>query len=350
MKPIFADVPGAPKELVSAGAFNLGRYSTPFKVINPLDAALGAPRFWKNWRLKEWQHFALVNDKYYLSLALFNAKCLALAQVCIEDVVAGAIYFYERMLPPWAFKVPNDIAKSSFGYKDKGFEIHFANDLVQNKHHISFALAAQKGLTATCGEFTIFDDATCHAPMEVCLPLIGRRAMYSHKNICPLDGKMSLDNKEISFATDNSYSLVDIHKGYYPYRMKWHWATGGKVENGQLLGFNLTNNQVKDQVKYNENCFWQSGSLYSLPPVTFAFDQKDILKPWQITGAGEAGQVELTFRPEVVRKVDIKTPFIANCYRGPFGLFSGLINLPSVGINMELKDFRGMCEDFYLRC
>ena len=35
-------------------------------------------------RLKEREHFALVNDQYYLSVALFNAKSLGLAQVCVR--------------------------------------------------------------------------------------------------------------------------------------------------------------------------------------------------------------------------------------------------------------------------
>ncbi len=350
MQTVFADVPAAPKELVSGGKFNLGRFSSPFSLINPLDVALGAPRFWKNFRLKEWQHFALVSSDYYLSLALFNAKALALAQVCIQDVRSKAIYFYERMTPPWAFKVPADLSDSSFGYKSQGFAVAFENKLSENKHHISFNISAQKGLPAVSGDFTIFDAASRHAPMEVCLPLIGKRAMYSHKNICPLAGSMTLDGAEIPFAAESSYALADIHKGYYPYRMKWHWATAGKVEEGRLLGFNLTNNQVQDQATYNENCLWLDGALHSLPPVTFAFNQKDILKPWHIAGSGEAGEVNLTFTPEVVRKVDINAILIANRYRGPFGLFSGHVFLPKAGIDLELKDFRGMCENFYLRC
>ncbi|MFA6033397.1 MAG: DUF2804 family protein, partial [Myxococcota bacterium] len=92
-------------ELVTDGRFNLGTYAGVIPSVNPLNARFGGvfgmSRFLRNMRLKEWQHFALVNSSYYISLALFNAKVMGLAQVCIQDREQGKIYFYERKVPPW---------------------------------------------------------------------------------------------------------------------------------------------------------------------------------------------------------------------------------------------------------
>ncbi len=105
----------SPGKLVSNGRFNLGTFNQAFTEINPLDAKIGSlfpySRSFKNFRLKEWQHFALVNEDYYISLALFNAKTLALAQVCLYDRKSGSIHFYEKKKFPG-----NAISFNGFGY------------------------------------------------------------------------------------------------------------------------------------------------------------------------------------------------------------------------------------------
>jgi hypothetical protein len=58
--------------------------------------------------------------------------------------------------------------------------------------------------------------------------------------------------------------------------------------------------------------------------------------------------VELTFEPEVVRTVDINALLLRSRYRAPFGAFSGLLRTGD-GEEIEVDDYFGMCEDFYLR-
>jgi hypothetical protein len=60
--------------------------------------------------------------------------------------------------------------------------------------------------------------------------------------------------------------IIDDHKGYYPCVMKYDWITAlGYAGNGRLVGFNLTDNQVQDHEKYNENCLWLDGKMYPRP-------------------------------------------------------------------------------------
>lgn len=338
----------SPGTLVAGGRFNLGTYKEPFRVVNMLDAAIGSrPRWWKNLRLKEWQHFALVSDDYYLSLALFNAKTIALAQVCVYERRYGRIKFYERKTVPWKIILPEVLWNDVAGHHGRGFNIDIRNRLAEGRHEISFELAAQHDLPALSGRFTLFEDPAACEPIVVCLPLKPGRAMYSHKYVCPIEGEMTLGGERVSFAPAASYGLIDIHKGYYPFVMKWHWATGGGYnEAGRLCGFNLTDNQVKDQNAYNENCIWIDGRLYLLPPVKFNFVQKDVIKPWRINDAD--GLVDLTFTPEVVRTVDINALVLRSRYRGPFGSFTGRLQAPD-GTELHLDRYFGMCEDFYLR-
>ena len=351
MSPTLRSVSSTPRSLVEDGRFALGTYKTPFERVNPLDARLGAlwpwPRWLKKWRLKEWEHFALVNDQYYLSLALFDAKILGLGQVCVYSRNDGAIYFYERRIPPGKIRLPPNILSSRAAYESRGFSLRIENALDAGYIGIEFEVEASEGLPRIAGRFRCLEPLGTSEPIVVCLPLPGRAAMYSHKYTCPIEGSMTLGRAHVDFPAQISYGLIDIHQGYYPVVMKWHWATdGGRAPDGRRLGFNLTDNQVEDQQAYNENCVWRDGRLCLLPPVAFSFDRRDHLEPWAIRDRD--GMVQLTFQPEVVRTVDLNALLLRSRYRAPFGAFSGRLRTGD-GDEIEVDDWFGMCEDFYLR-
>lgn len=345
MRPLL-DTPG---ELVTRGRFNLGAFKQPFSKVNPLDARLlvPLPRALKNLRLKEWQHFGLANRDYYLSLALFNAKTLALAQVCVYRKNDRRVIFHERKTASWAVRLPATLFDSRAGYRSAGFDLQIENMLSKGHHRIEFHVQGKKSLPEVHGLFTFEENSGECQPLIVCLPLGKRTALYSHKFIGPVEGSLIVDDAVSVFSADNSYGLVDVHKGYYPYVMKWHWATGGgRDARGRLCGFNFTDNQVEDQERYNENCIWQAGGMRLLPPVKFAFDPEDCLKPWTIRDRD--GRVDLTCHPEVVRSVDVNALVIRSRYRAPFGAFSGRIR-PEGSETLAVDGFFGMCENFYLR-
>jgi hypothetical protein len=340
----------SPGRLVSDGRFNLGTFKEPFREVNPLAARIGGiipqPEFFKASQLKEWQHFALVNGDYYISLVLFNAKKLGFAQVCIYDRRDRSIFFVEKKTAPWSISIPMTLFDGKAGYRGRGFELTVRNCLDNGFHEIRFHVGARGDNPELSGRFTLFENLEESEPIVVCLPLGKQKALYSHKYICRLKGSLNIGRARSSFRENESYGLIDIHKGYYPYVMKWHWATGGAYQHGKLIGFNLTNNQVKDQERFNENCVWIDGRIHLLPPVKFTFDSQDLMKPWKIADSG--GTVALIFTPQVIRRVDINAVVMANRYRAPFGLFSGSLEIPT-GESIDIKDHFGMCEDMYMR-
>lgn len=348
--PLRPILPG-PGILVSNGRFNLGTFKEEFTEINPLDADIAGffpyPRAFRNFRLKEWQHFALVNEDYYISLALFNAKTLALAQVCLYDRKSGNIHFYEKKTLPKNISLPGTLWNSRAFIDRKGFTVTIHNELAEGRHTINFKIDATKKLPGVEGSFTCFEDMRVSEPIVVCLPLKKNRAMYSHKFVCPMEGELIISGKPVIFSRKNSYGLVDIHKGYYPFVMKWHWATAGGFDSKHgLVGLNLTDNQVRDQNAYNENCVWLNGRLHLLPKVRFAFLKEDLYKPWHIQD--QYGMVDLTFTPEVIRTVDINAFVVKTKYRGPFGSFSGHIRTAGKE-DLTVDRLFGMCEDFFLQ-
>ncbi len=349
-----------PPAWVREGRFELGTFASPLAEINPLDAKFGPTwrRGLRRWRLKEWQHFALVNDSWYLSLALFDAKLLALAQVCLFDRRRGRTFFYERRLPSWRVQLPATLFDSRVSVESGGLHLCFENRLepaIRGEHRIDFSLdggrSGAEKLPPASGRFTLFEPlapaALAVTPIVASLPLPGGGALYSHKCVLPCEGLLEVAGERIEFSRTASYGLVDVHKGFYPWEMTWHWATAGQAGPAGVRGFNLTNNQVVDQESYNENCLWAAGDLHLLPPVRFEIDggEAAIGRPWRIRDA--RGQVDLTFVPEAIRAVDINLGVLRSRYRGPFGAFSGIIRAGEGDLAVE--GWFGMCEDFYLR-
>lgn len=337
-----------PAALVIDGSFNLGSFDQPFDVVNPLDADLRAlvplPKRVKNLLLKEWQHFALCNQRFYISAVIFDSKRICLAHLVVYDRQTGKQTIHETKAPPWAARIPNALWDDRATFSSRNLTLAFHNHLDQGCHRLEMRAAR----TADAPEVTA--SVVCHEnlseiePIVVCLPLGAGRAMYSHKALLPLDGELVIDGQRHELSTADSYALVDIHKGYYPYVMKWHWATGGgHDESGRLIGFNFTNNQVRDQARYNENCLWVGGARHLLPPVRFTLPDHGA---WHVRDAH--GRVDLRFDPEVERRVDLDLGLMCSRYRGPCGHFAGTIR-DTAGAPISVDGCFGMGEDFYLR-
>jgi hypothetical protein len=166
----------------------------------------------------------------------------------------------------------------------------------------------------------------------------------------PVTGKLHIGSESISFG-DTAQLIIDDHKGYYPYITRYDWVTGlGRTADNKLIGFNLTNNQVIHQDRYNENCLWLHGQLYPLPPITVTRPQgfKGI---WYIRDAHD--MVNLEFTPEVHTSVRVNYLVICSEYEGPYGYFTGYVRKAGSGekVNISKEDkMFGMGEDFYLRC
>jgi hypothetical protein len=341
----------SPSALVVDGGFQLGMFSRPLDRVNPLDARLregrDLPRFAKSLLLKEWQHFALVDDRFYVSLAIFDTKRIGLAQVIVYDRRTGSLVERERKLLSRDMVLPDSLWDAQASAHKGAVSIEVHNRLRDGFHSIEFRCGAEGREEALQGRFECQEDPSRHVPLVVCLPLSRHRAMYSHKGLFPLRGHLEIGGERHEFDPASSYCLVDVHKGYYPYVMKWKWATGAAVRaEGGLLGFNLTDNQVRDQERYNENALWVDGRMSLLPPVRFEMDPSAPERDWRVRD--REGRVSLEFTPEAVRRVDLNLLILASRYRGPFGSFRGTI-VADDGTSHSLDGAYGMCEDFYLR-
>lgn len=344
MRPIRQD---ADRIVDEDGTVRFGQFDRPFDLVNLDDAdayrPLPIPRLVKSMRLKEWQAFQISHPRYFLNVALFDARLVGLVQVKAFDRQTGKKYLFEKKVAPWQLSPPKTLLDSAYGWQSGDARIHFRNLLREDRILIEFDLPASKG--APSMRARLVADTKGRMPMVVSIPFAENRGMYSHKCLVPLRGSLTIGSEETDFA-DRGCMLIDDHKGYYPRIMRWDWVTTGAFREGSLVGFNLTRNASIDQIRYNENGFWRDGRLHQLPPVSFSRQQRGGDEVWEIRD--DEGLVDLRFRVEVDGRVDMNLGLIESRYRGPFGTFEGTLRSFS-GETLDCDGLFGMGEDFYLK-
>lgn len=337
-----------PPALVTDGYFNTGTFNRPFRILNPLDAhcfPFPMPRMISNLRLKEWQAYELGNSDYFIFTVLYKAKSLGLAQFFIYDRLNKKKLLYEKIVPSCSIKLPASLSNASGCYKADKFCIEYNNNIDRNNLQLVIKIHDKK-LPGVDAEFNGEYNFNKWEPNVVALPFSKRRAMYSHKCLMPMSGKLHIDRHENVFSSNNSFMIIDHQKSFYPYSCWYNWVTGIKiVKPRSITGFNLTQNQSPDPEINNENCLWINGKIHTLPPVIFSYPS-GVDGEWLIKD--DYGMVDLRFVPEAPGKVDFNLLIIAAHYSAPVGKFYGYIK-DSSGKKHIMDDVFGMGEQKKLR-
>ncbi|OWY20625.1 DUF2804 domain-containing protein [Sphingobacteriales bacterium UPWRP_1] len=340
-----------PAEVVNAnGRFNFGCYNAPFTRVNLLNAqkpyALPLPRFAKNLQLREWQAFQITNGRYFVMVAIYNAKKMALVQFIVYDKEQNKKWRYEKKVAPFQLQLAQGLYNTQSGYQSNNFTLAVHNHLEQERFEITARIKDFDDLPNLEANFTGFHTAAEAEPLVSVLPFAQNRGMYTHKCLMPAQGTLLLDGVATPFNRQNSAMIIDDHKGYYPYPTRYDWVTAlGHTPEGILLGFNLTRNQALNPEQYNENCLWYNGKITTLPPIAVQ-RPNGVQNTWYIKD--RYGMVDLSFTPVAHTSVNINLLLLHSRYEGPYGFFNGYIQHHS-GNKIAIDQLFGMGEQFYLR-
>ncbi len=315
------------RNLVENGQFQYGFYREAFKKINILDAKniskIPNIRFWKKFRLKEWLAFQFGNKNYFGLVAFYNPKITALIQFVLFDKQKNKFYHYQKNIHPREMHNIQNISEGKAYYKDNNCLMEAKSHLEKNEFLFHSELNDFRELPSLKADFTA--NFTNFIPMAVCLPFAQNRAMYSLKSPAKLQGSIFIGKEQIEFNPEDSFLILDDHKGFYPYHTRYDWITGaGNLPNGNFMAFNLTKNQALDPEIYNENGLWLNNKLYRLPLVKFK-QTGNIMETWHIYSKDK--QIDLFFHPKINKPI-YKNYFIAGSeYDGPMGEISGKIKI-----------------------
>lgn len=335
----------APMRAIVDGNWQLGTYNTPLKQANLLDAkpyALPVPTFIKNLQLREWQAFQICNAEYFIMVAIYNTKKIALGQFIVYNRLTHEKFRYEKKSLANSITIPDTLYGNTVAtYTSDNFKLKATHDLDHNKLSLEVDIQNFEKLPNVKASFSGEHDTKRYVPSVVVMPFDDRKGMYSHKCLMPLSGQVQLGTQTISFTPEQSQLILDDHKGYYPYPTRYDWLTGfGRNAAGELIGFNLTDNQVRNKDHYNENVLWLNGQITPLPAVQFE-RPKGVREPWRVRD--KSGSVNLIFTPEVHTSVNLNLGLIASYYEGPYGRVSGSI------ADTDMSACFAMGEEFYLR-
>ncbi len=337
-----------PTSLVEDGRQRLGHFDGPPGRANLIDAQYGRwPRALRRLRLKEWQALQIASPSLFVNLALFDAKLLELLQIKVYDRVRAIKYLHERQLRPNAFYVADQLLDSVTAYRDRKSALKFTNRFSAGRIEVEIDAQETKACPRVVGTLVVHTNRG--ASQVVSMPFTGDVGMYSHKGMFPIEGELLVGSEHHRLTTADSLALLDDHKGYYPYVMRWDWVTSATRDaSGRALGFNLTRNQCRDPDQFNENCAWVDDRCFRLPAVTFErHGARGPDERWSIRD--REGRVSLEFTPTVPGDVRLNALVIESRYRGPFGKFSGRI-APDGVEPIAVDGWFGMGEEFWLRC
>lgn len=331
----------------SLGRIQFGVYQAPFISPNLADARLRfggrqLPRVLSNLRLKRWQHFALILPDAFIGVAIVDLGYLKTSWCSFVDRRTGQHFEHRRMGPHLKTTIANALFRDRTAIAAKGYNVEFENLLAEGAHRLRLDIQEKRGRGRIDGQFSCEYDPEQTKPLVVVLPVGDGSAMYSHKAALPLRGEVVVGGRKFIADGDNAFALVDVHKAHYPRHTWWNWATfAGRDAKGRLLAMNLTRNVNADDAHLNENAIWLGNRLVHLGQARFDFDRDNVMKPWRLSTAD--GAVELQFTPEGERRENVRAGIIRSVFRQPYGCFSGSLIVDGETIAVD-RHF-GVCED-----
>ncbi|MCX7028067.1 MAG: DUF2804 domain-containing protein [Spirochaetes bacterium] len=341
----------APSFLVTKGKISFGSWNGIPGSANLLDAErpyhYPIPRFIQRLRLKEWRAIQAGDEDCFLCCVLYDAKFISMVSLDIWERKKGQKRGFRKMFLGSRFGLPSSLGSGATKVDSGGIHLEISLDSEGRR----LSLKAGSSSAGNPGEAIALDlnfdfSHGGASPFSVCLPFASNRAMYSTKVLMPASGTLSAGDLAHSFIPSTASAILDDHKGYYPYRLHYDWVTGfGFDRGGRRIGFNLTDNQVGDQARYNENRLWIGRDIYPLAPVkiTRPFGRES---PWNIQDT--EGTVDLVFTPEVSHDIALNLGIAEIDYAGPFGRFEGRLRSPS-GELVNVSGLYGMGEDKNVR-
>ena len=315
-----------PKSLVNKGQAHFGTFSESFEELNLLDCEQPCgfllPHFMNRLRLTEWEAFEINMDEGTLISAVYNNNGLVAFSIMVFfNKKEKKIYSWKNFAPAFRASVAPQLVDGVSHLKTSKSEYTIKNDLKNGK-----ASAVGFAKNKKFGEFEIDMQVERLSPISnVSIPFGKNKPLYSEKDFFKANGFIKINGQKFE-SNNKTVSIIDDHKGYYPYKAHYDWLTTmGKMEidgKEQYFAFNLTRNQSIDQDAFNENLIWLEGESHPMPPVEFTHDKNND-KIWYIKD--KKGLVDLRFEIDDIFKMPVHAVIVDIKYDLPFGTIYGYV-------------------------
>ncbi|MDR0315810.1 MAG: DUF2804 domain-containing protein [Treponema sp.] len=280
------------------------------------------PRWLRDCRIKEWEYFAIQDERFFMEALLGNVKLYRIVQIFLYDRENGEKFVFRKLMPGSGWRLPRSLANASVDSRSSRFFVRVHTWLNADTIKLDIHIAATSRYPAFTAHLAYGMARSNVTPVAVSLNFTERRNMYAFKALAPVRGDITLEGRHISFDPKRCSGIFCDYKGFYPYRMEGVFCGAmGFDGEGRRYGFHIAENQTREARKNNENALWLNGRLIPLPQVWITMPG-GAESDWIIQDV--EGMVDLVFSPSVQNK------------------WGASLLLTSAGLDTHLGQFNGM--------
>ncbi len=293
------------------------------------------------WRIKEWDYYATLTDKFGVSFVIADLGYSAMISAVFLNFETGKYYKKTKLL--WfvfgKLNLPETSESGDTKYHGGGFDFDFTR--TEKERILSVKIKdflSGKDLEANLVMQSMNDDTVVIATPWAENP---KAFYYNQKiNCLPTSGKVMIGEALYEFEPNTAFSVLDWGRGVWTYKNTWYWGSISGVIGGKRFGMNLGYG-FGDTSKATENMIFYDGVAHKLDQVTFKIEEPDFMKPWKFSD--NEGRLEMVMKPLLDRQDDMNLGIIKNLGHQVFGMFSGYFILDD-GKKIEFENQIGFAE------
>ena len=328
-----------------SGEVRLGLLEEPIEAINHEDYALLTPMGrragWLQRRLgfNRFDFMGALSDELVLGAAVVDVRYVSAGFAYVTNLETGRTVTVSQRLPLGlgaTMSASPESGVSAFS----GMGVRIEQSALGNTRRLviqSRKLSAE--LTFSEGQL---------APLRLCTRAGASGWTFTRKAAGhSVQGWISLNGRRRTFgAEDGLRGLHDWSAGYMRRETFWNWAAAaGTLRDGRVLGLNLSCGV--NETSFSENALWLDGTQHRLPPVHFACDRRDLMKPWRVFD--QQGRVSLSFTPiKTAHKERVSALIVASNFAQICGKYTGRLETAS-GEVVAVEGMTGLAEWHYAR-
>ena len=295
-------------------------------------------------RLKEWDYYLVMNDRFALALTIADNSYMGLDAISLLDFDRGwqVTKSPMRLLPMGRTGLPATSERGDTAVAGKGYGLFFragGGKRLLVAHMDDFrdgqALDARVVLTGEPEE-----------SMVICTPFDKPGHFYYNQkiNCMRASGAVTLGERTYAFRPEDSFGTLDWGRGVWTYHNTWYWGSASGLADGAPFGFNIGYG-FGDTSAATENMLFYGGKAHKLSRVAFHIPKRggryDYMANWTFTS--DDGRFEMDFQPVLDRAACTSAGVLKSDQHQVFGRFTGRAVLDG-GTAVEVRNFMGFAE------
>ncbi len=296
-------------------------------------------------RIKEWDYYLILNDRFALALTIADNGYLGLDSISFLDFGTGFQRTRSPMRPVTLGRtgLPQSSVFGDAGSGGRRYAILFENR------------GERRILTAHMDGFDGHEPLDAHVvltdepaeSMVIATPFPNaQKAFYYNRKIVGMraEGTVELGSRIYRFDPANSFATLDWGRGVWTYKNTWYWSGASGLADGVPFGFNLGYG-FGDTTAATENVLFYGGRANKLEDVTFCIPQKngkdEFMSTWNFTSSDD--RFEAAFVPMLDRAAHTNLGVLESDQHQVFGRFTGRAVLDD-GKEISLHNLIGFAE------